>query len=107
MPWPQAGAPQYHAQLWLPDKGRAIKGLVVCNNWALEPFDQLNGLALGHYQPSPEVLIIYKDVIVVSLILEMNHKQFFYENMYLGAYFSKGLKSPARLGLGQNRGKKS
>ncbi len=36
----------YHAQLELPDKGRAIKGLVVCNNWDLEPFDLLNGLAL-------------------------------------------------------------
>ncbi len=48
-----------HAQLRLPDKGRAIKGLVVCNNWDLEPLDLLNGLALGCYQPSPEVLIVY------------------------------------------------
>ncbi len=32
MPWPQTGATQYHAQLGLPDKGRAIKGLVVCNS---------------------------------------------------------------------------
>ena len=31
MPWPQTGATHYHAQLGLPDKGRAIKGLVVCN----------------------------------------------------------------------------
>ena len=37
MPWPQTGATQYHAQLGLPDKGRAIKGLVVCNSWDLEP----------------------------------------------------------------------
>ena len=58
MPWPQTGATQYHAQLGLPDKGRAIKGLVVCNNWDLEPLDLLNGLALGCYQPSPEVLIV-------------------------------------------------
>ncbi len=43
-----------HAQL--PDKGRAIKGLVVCNDWDLEPLDLLNGLALGFYQPSPGVL---------------------------------------------------
>ncbi len=28
-------ATQYHAQLGLPDKGRAIKGLIVCNNWDL------------------------------------------------------------------------
>ncbi len=27
MPWPQTGAIQYHAQLWLPDKGRVIKGV--------------------------------------------------------------------------------
>ena len=30
MPWPQTGATHYHAQLRLPDKGRAITGLVVC-----------------------------------------------------------------------------
>ena len=57
MPWPQTGAIQYYAQLELQDKGRAINGLVVCNNWDLEPLDLLNGLALGCCQPSPEVLI--------------------------------------------------
>ncbi len=46
---------QYHAQLGLPYKGCAIKELVVCNSWDLEPFDLLNGLALGCYQPYPEV----------------------------------------------------
>ena len=51
----QTGATQYHAQLGLPDKGRVIKGLVVCNSWDLKPLDLLNGLALGCYQPSPEV----------------------------------------------------
>ncbi len=55
MPWPQAGATQYHAQLGLPDKGRAIKGLVLCNSSDLEPSDLINGPALGCYQPSPEV----------------------------------------------------
>ncbi len=30
MPLPQTGATHYHAQLRPPDKGRAIKGLVVC-----------------------------------------------------------------------------
>ena len=59
MPWPQTGATQYHAQLGLLDKGRAIKGLVVCNNWDIEPLDLLKGLALGCYQPSPEVLMVY------------------------------------------------
>ncbi len=57
MPWPQTGATQYRAQLG-PDKGRAIKGLVVCNKLDLEPLDLLNGLALGCYQLSPEVLIV-------------------------------------------------
>ncbi len=57
MPWPETGATQYHAQLGLPDKGRAI-GLVVCNSWDLEPWDLLNGLALGCYQPYPEVLLV-------------------------------------------------
>ncbi len=47
-----------HTQLELPDKGRSIKELVVCNDWDLEPLDLLNGLALGCYQPSPEVLIV-------------------------------------------------
>ncbi len=55
MPWPQTDATQYHAQLGLPDKYRAIKVLVVCNNWDLEPQDLLKGLALGYYRPSPEV----------------------------------------------------
>ncbi len=32
MPWPQTGATQYLAQLGLPEKGRAIKGFVVCNS---------------------------------------------------------------------------
>ena len=59
MPWPQTGATQYHAQLQLPDKGRAIKGLVVCYNWDLEPLDLFNGLALSYYQPSPEVVIVF------------------------------------------------
>ncbi len=58
MPWPQTGATQYNAQLGLSDKGRAIKGFVVCNNSNLEPLDLLNGLALGYYQPSPEVFFV-------------------------------------------------
>ena len=56
MPRHQTGATQYHAQLGLTDKGRAIQGLVFCNDWGLEALDLLNGLALGCYQPSPEVL---------------------------------------------------
>ena len=55
MPWLQTGATQYHAQLGLRDKARAIKGLVFCNNWDLEPFELLNSLVLGFYQLSPDV----------------------------------------------------
>ncbi len=68
MPCPQTGPTQYHAQLGLPDKSRAIKRLVVCNNWDLEPMDLLKGLALGCYQLSPELLIPMKpgSIIMVS-----------------------------------------
>ncbi len=48
-------ATQKQAQLGLPYKGRTFKGLVVCNDLDLEPLDLLIGLALGCYQPSPEV----------------------------------------------------
>ncbi len=58
MPWSQTGTTQCHAQLGLPDQSRAIKGLVVFNNWDLEPLDLLNGMALDCYQLSPEVLIV-------------------------------------------------
>ncbi len=65
MPWPQTGATLYHAQLGLPDKGRAIKGVDVCNNWELEPLDLLNSLALGCYQPSPKILIVLSSVYTI------------------------------------------
>ncbi len=64
MPWPKTGAPQYHAQVRLPNKGRAIKELVVCNNWDIERLDLLNSVALGCYQPSPEVLIVLCELYV-------------------------------------------
>ncbi len=51
MPWPKTGATHYHVQLGLLDKGYVINGLVVFNDWDLEPLDLLNGLALGCYQP--------------------------------------------------------
>ena len=59
MPCSKTGETQYHAQLALPHKDRAIRGLFVCNNWDLELLDLLNGLALNCNQPSPEVLIAY------------------------------------------------
>ncbi len=37
MPWSQTGATQNNAHLGIQDKGRSIKGLVVCNHWDLEP----------------------------------------------------------------------
>ena len=55
MPWPKTGATKYHAHLGLPEKGRAVKWLAVSNTRDLEPLDLLNGLALGCYQPSPEI----------------------------------------------------
>ncbi len=58
MPWPQTGATQHHAQLGLPDKGHAIKWLIVCNKLGYRAFEPAIGLALGSYQPSPEVLIV-------------------------------------------------
>ena len=63
MIWSKTGATRYHAQLRLPGKGRAIKGLVVFNSWDLEPLDLLNCLALGCYQPSHEVLIVLTMII--------------------------------------------
>ena len=79
MPWPQTGPTQYHAQLGLPDKGRAINGLVVYNKWDLEPLDLPNGLTLCCYQPSPEVLIVLNHAVYTlqylhSLDFEVHHK---------------------------------
>ena len=51
-------------------KGRAIKGLVVCNNWDLEPFDLINGLALGCYQPYPEVLIVLCFLVIILFLFQ-------------------------------------
>ncbi len=39
MSWPQTGATQFLAHLGLQDKGRAIKGLVVC--WSLARINDL------------------------------------------------------------------
>ncbi len=55
MPWPQTGATQHHTPLGLPDEGRAIKVLVICNSLDLDHWDLQNGLALGCYQTSPKV----------------------------------------------------
>ncbi len=52
MLWPQIVAIHCQAQFGNPKKGRAIKGLVVCNSWDLKYLDMLNGLILVCYQPS-------------------------------------------------------
>ena len=82
MPWPKTGATQYHAQLGIPDEGRAIKRLVVCNSWDLDPWDLINGLALGCYQPSPEVLIVFLFLWLLSTLLIIIY--FIYEFRYVG-----------------------
>ncbi len=68
-------------------KGRAIKRLVVCNNWDLEPLVLINGLFLGCYQPSPEVLIV----------LNYIHALFFWNIYFLKSpnhmFFLKGRNS--------------
>ncbi len=70
MPLPQTFATKYHTNLRLPDKGRTNKELVVCNNYDLKPFDLLNFLALGCYQPSPEVIIVL--LIDENLLCELD-----------------------------------
>ena len=55
MPWLKTSTTYYHAQLGLLNKGRAIQGLVACIIWDLDTLDLINSLALGCYQPSPEV----------------------------------------------------
>ena len=37
MHWPETGATHYNVQLGLPDKGRAMKGFVVCNSQDASP----------------------------------------------------------------------
>ena len=61
MPWLQTGATQYHSQLGFPDKGRAIEGLVVFNDCDLKSLDLLIALALGCYQPSLGIWIIFQE----------------------------------------------
>ena len=70
--WRQKGKSQYHAQLKLPDIGCAIKILVVCNGLDIKPLDLLNSLALGCYQPSPEVLIFIFMNVVIFVMLTYN-----------------------------------
>ncbi len=59
MPWLKTGEILNHAQLKLPEKGRTIKGWVVCNDCDLEPFDLLKSLALGRNQSTPLLLFVW------------------------------------------------
>ena len=49
------------------DKGRAIQGFVICKNRDLDPLNPLNGLVLGYYQPSPEVLNVLRKIYLVII----------------------------------------
>ncbi len=57
-----------HAQLGLPDNGRAITGLVVCNDWNQEPLELLHSLALGCYQGNTK---FYKDIPFTNIPLKI------------------------------------
>ncbi len=41
MPWNKTCATQYHGRLGLPDKGRAVKGLVVCYEYVYARINDL------------------------------------------------------------------
>ncbi len=76
MPWPQTGATRYNAQLGLPDIGRAIKGLVVCYSWELEPLDLLYGLVINRplrsYDSYPYIAHTLQNIVLV-LKLPITH----------------------------------
>ncbi len=56
MSWSETGATQFHAQLGVPDNGRAMNEFVVCYDRDQQHLDLLNGMArYGCYQPFPEV----------------------------------------------------
>ncbi len=55
------------------DKGRAIIGLIVCNGMDLGPLDQVNGLALGCYQLSPEVWFANWALFAVVSLCNYDH----------------------------------
>ena len=74
MPWPQTGATPYHAQLGFPDKGGAIKGLVVCNSWDLEPWDLLKW-------SGPELLSTVPWGMTHMYVSWFNKSDFFYWNL--------------------------
>ncbi len=59
MLWPKTGPTQYVTHLGLQNKGSAINGFVVFNDWDLKPLDLLNGLVLGCYF-SVLVKVIYE-----------------------------------------------
>ena len=61
MPWPKTGAIQYHAQLGLPDKGRAIKGLVICTVVIL---GSMKGMSLA----------LVWSLVVVRIALELKYR---------------------------------
>ncbi len=89
MPWPKQTqlSTMHTAHLGLPDKDRAVKGLVVYDNWDLDPLYMLNGLAYvvcckalrdssNLYKTQPNV-IKHRDYFfsfVVQIQYEVNHQ---------------------------------
>ena len=57
LPWLKTVLTLCHAKLGLPDRGRAIKGLFLCNSWDFSAFGLLQRVALRCYQPSLELII--------------------------------------------------
>ncbi len=71
----QSSASLYYAQLELPYKGRAIKGMDVCNSWDLDPLNLLNGPSgyrlLSKYEC---ISIVLYQSFMILLYKDCNHK---------------------------------
>ena len=70
MPWPKNRRNSIPCTVRTSDKGRVIKELIFFNNWDLEPLDLLNGLSVGCYPPSPEVLIV--SILLKLKVIELH-----------------------------------
>ena len=62
--FPKTGKTHYHAQLGRPDKGRAIKELIVCNSWNVSSFEPT--IQISFYLPSLELLGVYLKLIKIK-----------------------------------------
>ena len=62
--FPKTGKTHYNAQLGPPDKGRAIKELVVCNSWDVSSLELT--IQISFYLPSLELLGVYLKLIKIK-----------------------------------------